>query len=70
MIDKIVKKIYIMPTETKRNKIKQRKEEGIKMMKRGMAAFLTGIMGVSLAIAGLTGCGRSTKGQIDGMVTF
>lgn len=63
MIDKIVKKIYIMPIETKRNKIKQRKEEGIKMMKRGMAAFLTGIMAVSLAIAGLTGCGRSTTGK-------
>lgn len=33
------------------------------MMKRGMAAFLTGIMAVSLAIAGLTGCGRSTTGK-------
>ena len=31
------------------------------MMKRGLAAFLTGIMTVTLVAAGLTGCGSSTE---------
>lgn len=30
------------------------------MMKRGLAAFLTGIMTVTLMAAGLTGCGSNT----------
>ncbi len=46
------------------------------MMKRGLAAFLTGIMTVTLVAAGLTGCGSSTadkevrKSQTDGMVSI
>ena len=55
MIDGKLKKTYINFNETMRNKIK-----GRKMMKRGRATFLTGIMIVTLVTAGLTGCGSST----------
>ena len=50
--------------------------KGRKMMKRGLATFLTGIMTVTLVAAGLTGCGSSTadkkvrKSQTDGMVSI
>ena len=55
MIDGKLKKTYIKFNETMRNKMK-----GRKMMKRGLATFLTGIMTVTLVAAGLTGCGSST----------
>ena len=50
LIDDKIKKTYIKLNETIRNKY----EKGRKMMKRGLAAFLTGIMTVTLVAAGLT----------------
>ena len=55
MIDEEIKKAYSKVTKQYETKMK-----GRKMMKRGLATFLTGIMTVTLVAAGLTGCGSST----------
>ena len=56
MIDEKTIKTYIGFNET----IRKKWMKGRNMMKRGLAAFLTGIMTVTLMAAGLTGCGSNT----------
>ena len=56
MIDEKTIKTYIEFNET----IRKKWMKGRNMMKRGLAAFLTGIMTVTLMAAGLTGCGSNT----------
>ena len=59
MIDEKTKKTYIKLNETIRNK----GMKGRNMMRKGLAAFLTGIMTVTLMAAGLTGCGSNTADE-------